>query len=139
MTVPCGGTGVSREKRVQTSSRVNMRAPISELFVFRPFAQSSIVLSYSKIELLKNRRTVKILSGYIVAPNIYRQTASLSVGLSTEPFTTSSKPRFPTGRCSLRWISNSPDENGGENRLNKLSPWGWLGLRSAERCRAHLF
>lgn len=28
MTVPCGGTGVSREKRVQTSSQANTRAPI---------------------------------------------------------------------------------------------------------------
>nr|DAL03660.1 MAG TPA: hypothetical protein [Caudoviricetes sp.] len=60
------------------------------------------------------------------------------MGSSTEPFTTSSKPRFPTGRRSLRWISNSPDENGGENRLKKLS-LGWLGLRSTEIGRAHLF
>lgn len=37
-----------------------MRAPISGLFVFRPFAKSSIVLPYSKIELLKNRRTANI-------------------------------------------------------------------------------
>lgn len=37
-----------------------MRAPIPELFVFRPFAKSSIVLPYSKIELLKNRRTANI-------------------------------------------------------------------------------
>lgn len=34
MTVPCGGTGVSREKRMQTSSRANTRAPISGLFCF---------------------------------------------------------------------------------------------------------
>nr|DAK83257.1 MAG TPA: hypothetical protein [Caudoviricetes sp.] len=34
MTVPCGGTGVSREKRMQTSSQANMRAPIPGLFVF---------------------------------------------------------------------------------------------------------
>lgn len=37
-----------------------IRAPISGLFVFRPFAQSSIVLPYSKIELLKNWRTANI-------------------------------------------------------------------------------
>lgn len=37
-----------------------MRAPIPGLFVFRPFAKSSIVLPYSKIELLKNRRTANI-------------------------------------------------------------------------------
>lgn len=54
-----------------------IRAPISGLFVFRPFAKSSI----SKIELLKNRRTVKILSGSIVAHNIYRQTAQPLGGL----------------------------------------------------------
>ncbi len=58
-----------------------IRAPISGLFVFRPFAKSSIVLPYSKIELLKNRRTVKILSGSIVAHNIYRQTAQPLGGL----------------------------------------------------------
>ena len=81
MTVPCGGTGVSREKRIQTSSQANMRAPISGLFVFRPFAQSSIVLPYSKIELLKNKRTANILSGSIVAHNIYRQTAQPLGGL----------------------------------------------------------
>lgn len=37
-----------------------MKAPISGLFVFRPFAKYSIVLPYSKIELLKNRRTANI-------------------------------------------------------------------------------
>nr|DAL03661.1 MAG TPA: hypothetical protein [Caudoviricetes sp.] len=30
-----------------------MKAPILGLFVFRPFAQTSIVLPYSKIELLR--------------------------------------------------------------------------------------
>nr|DAY55868.1 MAG TPA: hypothetical protein [Caudoviricetes sp.] len=49
-----------------------IRAPISGLFVFRPFAKSSIVLPYSKIELLKNRRTANILSGFIDL-NCYRQ------------------------------------------------------------------
>lgn len=58
-----------------------VRAPISGLFVFRPFAPSSIVLPYSKIELLKNRRTVNIHSGSIVARNIYRQTAQPLGGL----------------------------------------------------------
>ena len=58
-----------------------MRAPIPELFVFRPFAKSSIVLPYSKIELLKNKRTANILSGSIVAHNIYRQTAQPLGGL----------------------------------------------------------
>lgn len=58
-----------------------IRAPISGLFVFRPFAQSSIVLPYSKIELLKTRWTAIILSGFIVVHNIYRQTAQPLGGL----------------------------------------------------------
>gem|GEM_PF-1921005 len=81
MTVPCGGTGVSREKRVLTSSRANKELRFRGFFVFRPFAQSSIVLPYSKIELLKNKRTANILSGSIVAHNIYRQTAQPLGGL----------------------------------------------------------
>lgn len=61
-----------KRTRHRALSQANMRAPISGLFVFRPFAQSSIVLPYSKIELLKNRRTANILSGFIDL-NDYRQ------------------------------------------------------------------
>nr|DAY79523.1 MAG TPA: hypothetical protein [Caudoviricetes sp.] len=34
MTVPCGGTGVSREKRVLTSSRANKELRFRGFFVF---------------------------------------------------------------------------------------------------------
>ncbi len=62
-----------KRTRHRALSQANTRAPISGLFVFRPFVQSSIVLPYFKIELLKNRRTANILSGFIVVHNIYRQ------------------------------------------------------------------
>lgn len=125
MTVPCGGTGVSEENETQSVKPGDYESSDSGAFCFSAVRSIFDCPPVLQNRIIKEQADGQHLSGFIDL-NDYRQTASLSVGSSTEPFTTSSKPRFPTGRCSLRWISNSPDENGGENRLNKLSPWGWL-------------